>query len=536
MDYVGSTGSRKDPVASRMSLNSYCGAGEDRYTTSSTKFQIDVRKQLALLELKLDQLSSHVTGCASGIADLQRKVPHTLNNIKFGYGRSKGSKESACPSGFEASNDREQEQAADDNAGIMALKAKRAKFIAGRPNTRSGPNEQPIENVSSDDTGNTSSAVSRSVSLKNVAQRMTATISQLKQFQRPRSQAVIHVWSILEDPETNLVARSYAKIMPAIILVSVMLTLLQTVEERDQLLGRVVAAVIETTFDAIFACELALRFYVCPNRCAFVSDIHNAFDALAVVPLVLRVCAGFVLPNVDDADYLQSILLLGVPAIRLLKVIRFSPNFQLLYYAFSMAVETLPALVFALALISLSFSSLIFFVEERANIPTFGKALWLSIVTMTTVGYGDTVPRSAWGSIIVSVLVIGSVMYMAVPFALIGHAFTEVWSDRSRILLMKRIRGSLGLSGYNAASIRKFFLVFDVDGNGALDFDEFHTMIRLMHLAVSDDLIRQLFRTFDNEEFAQEEFIEALFPGAALNAPNQYNTFQPPALCTDLAT
>lgn len=37
--------------------------------------------------------------------------------------------------------------------------------------------------------------------------------------------------------------------------------------------------------------------------------------------------------------------------------------------------------------------------EDRGNIPTIYHAMWLAIVTMTTVGYGDYFPTSlvAWG-------------------------------------------------------------------------------------------------------------------------------------------
>jgi len=37
--------------------------------------------------------------------------------------------------------------------------------------------------------------------------------------------------------------------------------------------------------------------------------------------------------------------------------------------------------------------------EDRSNIPTIYHAMWLAIVTMTTVGYGDYFPTSlvAWG-------------------------------------------------------------------------------------------------------------------------------------------
>ena len=72
-------------------------------------------------------------------------------------------------------------------------------------------------------------------------------------------------------------------------------------------------------------------------------------------------------------------------------------------------------------------------VEPRDNVESLLKAMWLTIVTMATAGYGDTVSASVTGSIIVAILVVSSFLYMAMPLGIIVHAFTTVWDDKDRI-------------------------------------------------------------------------------------------------------
>merc|ERR1740138_1514692 len=121
----------------------------------------------------------------------------------------------------------------------------------------------------------------------------------------------------------------------------------------------------------------------------------------------------------------------------------------------------------------------------------------MTLVTMTTVGYGDVVPQTQGGRVATSCLVIVSLMYMAVPLGLIGHAFTEVWADRHRILLVRQARACISQWGYTADSLMGLFKHFDADGSGEIDLSEFRGMIEEMGLGMTDVLTEKLFSSFD---------------------------------------
>eukprot|EP00404_Azadinium_spinosum_P018089 CAMPEP_0180502426 /NCGR_PEP_ID=MMETSP1036_2-20121128/45418_1 /TAXON_ID=632150 /ORGANISM="Azadinium spinosum, Strain 3D9" /LENGTH=502 /DNA_ID=CAMNT_0022511237 /DNA_START=21 /DNA_END=1530 /DNA_ORIENTATION=+ len=485
---------------SKLSVHHY----GDGCETNAIAFEQELKNHLLLLGLKLDGLATKVGTCVEGICELQQRADNTSRHENLNLGRSLHSRPSRPSSTLSFREKMEPAQGKQD-----------------QDNERLRYEESGLDPV-----GRKNSGVSYSSSVSSVVsgmERMTNRMSTLSQVQRARSNRAVQLWQLLENSESSVWAWFYAQIMPVLIVTSVIVTLLQTVDERDQLLGKVLAAVIETTFDSLFAIEFLLRFIVCPNRLGFVCNVYNILDAVAVVPLVLRIHVGFVLPNADEASAVESILLTIVPAIRLVKVLRFFPNFQLLYDAFKMAIETLPALLFTLALITLTFAALVYWIEDRDNIPTLPVALWLCIVTMTTVGYGDTVPKSGFGSVVVAGLVISSVMYWQFQSAY----FTEVWADRHRILLVKRVRASLGKSGYDAHTIRQFFRAFDADQSGEIDHDEFRNMIRHMHLELSDALINKLFQSFDSNNsgsITETEFMETLFPGSTSRFPEGFSS------------
>merc|ERR1712217_555210 len=100
-------------------------------------------------------------------------------------------------------------------------------------------------------------------------------------------------------------------------------------------------------------------------------------------------------------------------------------------------------------------------------------AMWFSIVSMTTVGYGDTTPTTSAGHAVASGFMVISGMYMAIPFGIVGNAFSQVWDDRDRLLVMKRFRSAFLQGGFSAQAFEDVFRIFDEDGTGSLDLDEF---------------------------------------------------------------
>jgi len=180
-----------------------------------------------------------------------------------------------------------------------------------------------------------------------------------------------------------------------------------------------------------------------------------------------------------------------------------------------LASEALPVLLFILSILVLTFASAIFILEPRDNIGTLPESLWLTIVTVGTIGYGDIVPTSAAGSMVVSLLVIVSSLYMAIPIGIVGRAFSTVWDDRDRLLLMYRTRRRFLDNGFKPKDVPALFYNFDVDSDGQLSFNEFSDMMVQLQIDLSADRLMELFQTFDQDgsgSINDEEFVKTLFP------------------------
>ncbi|MGA2677648.1 MAG: potassium channel family protein, partial [Methanobacterium sp.] len=79
--------------------------------------------------------------------------------------------------------------------------------------------------------------------------------------------------------------------------------------------------------------------------------------------------------------------------------------------------------------------SYLFFIAEHAvnpEVSTYESAMWYSIVSMTTVGYGDIVPITAIGRIIGVIIILTGMGYVSLVTATLAYSFLDFFRKESR--------------------------------------------------------------------------------------------------------
>ena len=137
---------------------------------------------------------------------------------------------------------------------------------------------------------------------------------------------------------------------------------------------------LDTFIWALFAADLALKVMVAPNKPAYLRA--NWLDVLIVVIPFAR-------------------------PLRLLRLVVYSSRAITGAWRFAHADFLL---VYAIGLIMLG-ATLVTTLEQGngSSLDDFPDALWWSVVTITTVGYGDLVPETASGKAIAMALMIGGI-------------------------------------------------------------------------------------------------------------------------------
>ncbi len=75
-------------------------------------------------------------------------------------------------------------------------------------------------------------------------------------------------------------------------------------------------------------------------------------------------------------------------------------------------------------------ASVAVWILDTKDYPNFGAALWFTLQTVTTVGYGDDVPMSASGRLVAGVVMIVGIAFITILTALITSSLVDVAQER----------------------------------------------------------------------------------------------------------
>ena len=205
-------------------------------------------------------------------------------------------------------------------------------------------------------------------------------------------------------------------------------------------------ALVETICIAWFTSEYVLRFLASPNKWHFFKGALNVIDVIAIMPFYVSLVLTELNKSSDTFSEAKRIVQIFrvMRMLRILKLARHSTGLQTLGSTLKNSWRELGLLLLLLSMGVLIFSSLVYFAEhemEESPFLSIPAAFWWAIVTMTTVGYGDLVPKTYVGMIVGGLCALTGVLTIALPVPVIVSNFAMFYSHtQARSKLPKKRR------------------------------------------------------------------------------------------------
>lgn len=197
------------------------------------------------------------------------------------------------------------------------------------------------------------------------------------------------------------------------ILISVGAVVLDSVETLHARFG-LWFAYVEWFFTLLFTAEYMLRIYGSQRPLRYVFSFFGLVDLISIVPSYLALV-------VTGANYLLVLRMVRVLRVfRVLKLVRYMEEASVLTRSIYFARRKIFVFFVTVIVLSFIFGCLMFVVEgPEHGFTSIPRSIYWTIVTITTVGYGDITPQTVFGQFIATVVMLMGYSIIAIPTGII---------------------------------------------------------------------------------------------------------------------
>ncbi|MBE9177535.1 ion transporter [Oculatella sp. LEGE 06141] len=223
----------------------------------------------------------------------------------------------------------------------------------------------------------------------------------------------------LEDLETPI-GKAINLVITGLVLLSSAIFVTETYSIPASL--RITLNQIDTSILVLFSIEYLLRFWSAEQKIKYFFSLYSLIDLLAILPFLL---------GATDIRFIRIFRWF-----RILRLIRYIEGKTIFGYVSSEDSAIFTRILFTLFTIIFVYSGLIYQVEHPANSTKFGTfldAVYFSVATMTTVGFGDITPISEIGRFLTVLMILTGIAL--IPWQ-IGNLIRRVVKTTSQVELL----------------------------------------------------------------------------------------------------
>ena len=240
-------------------------------------------------------------------------------------------------------------------------------------------------------------------------------LSKLKKWQRKLHEVIFGY--------TTTAGKAFDVALLCAIVLSVAAVMLESVASIDRRFESELNY-IEYFFTLLFTLEYAARIISSPRPVRYVLSFMGIVDLLSLIPTYF----GFFFEGTHSLLVIRSLRLIRI--FRILKLTQFMGGANELGNALWNSRHKIIVFLGTVICIVVIIGTMMYLIEGGQNgFTSIPRSIYWSIVTITTVGYGDIAPQTILGQFLASVLMILGYAIIAVPTGIVS---TEMASQRKK--------------------------------------------------------------------------------------------------------
>ncbi|QDF75772.1 MULTISPECIES: ion transporter [Shewanella] len=203
------------------------------------------------------------------------------------------------------------------------------------------------------------------------------------------------------------------------IVLSVALVFVDTIDSIHSRYGEWIR-IAEWCFTGIFTIEYLLRLYCSALPVQYARSFYGVVDLLSILPSYL----ALIFPGANFTLVIRVLRLFRI--FRVLKLLRYLSEGNLLLRAMIQSSRKVFLFFFSVSLIVMVLSAIMYVVEgPEHGFTSMPKSIYWTIVTITTVGYGDITPQTTLGQGIAALTMLIGYSIIAIPTGILTSEISQ---------------------------------------------------------------------------------------------------------------
>jgi len=236
-------------------------------------------------------------------------------------------------------------------------------------------------------------------------------------FVKPTDGWRLKLYTIIFEADTPA-GRAFDVALIIVILTSVLVVVLDSLASIHSRYAATLSA-LEWSFTLLFTLEYLARISCVRHPWTYVRSFYGVVDLLAVAPTYLAV----LIPGLNALIDVRVLRLLRV--FRIFKLAEYVAEFGALGSALLASRRKILVFITFVLMVVFVLGTLMYVVEgPEHGFTSIPVAVYWAITTMTTVGFGDLTPRTDFGRLIASAMMLLGWGTLAVPTGIVSAEFT----------------------------------------------------------------------------------------------------------------
>lgn len=228
------------------------------------------------------------------------------------------------------------------------------------------------------------------------------------------------IYQIIFEADTRA-GKLFDIILLIFIIISILLIILDSMGMFYGSFGAFVD-VMEWLITLFFTAEYVLRIYCSPQPKKYIFSLYGIIDLISTLPLYM----SFFFATATYLMIIRSFRLIRV--FRIFRLFEFISEGNVLLHALKASSRKIFVFFLFVSILTVSLGTLMYIIEGGNKTPGFDNILnsiYWTIVTLTTVGYGDITPMTGAGRFLSALVMLLGYTIIAVPTGIVSATMVQ---------------------------------------------------------------------------------------------------------------